>query len=66
MPDGKPAGVRCIHLNDDLCCNIFDSPERPPVCAGFKAETIVCGETRKEAIEILSGLEGIPFKNPVY
>lgn len=57
MPNGKPAGVRCIHLSDDNRCLIFDSPDRPQVCADFQAEPEVCGKSRKEALEILSFLE---------
>jgi len=60
MPDGKPAGVRCIHLTDDLKCKIFDSPSRPKVCAGFKPEKLFCGETAEEAYRILASLENIP------
>lgn len=60
MPNGKPAGVRCVQLADDLTCKIFNSPERPKVCAGFKAEKLFCGDTAQEAYEILALLEGIP------
>ncbi len=59
MQGGKPGGVRCIHLTDDLLCSIFNSPERPKVCAGFQAESIFCGNCREEAIEILGRLEGL-------
>lgn len=59
MPNGKPAGVRCIQLADDLSCKIFNSPDRPKVCGGFKAEEIICGKTNKEAYEIIASLEGI-------
>lgn len=59
MPDGKPAGTRCIHLLADLSCAIFFSSERPRVCGGFKAELLVCGQNRKEAFQILANLEGI-------
>jgi uncharacterized protein len=59
MPDGKPAGVRCIHLADDFRCGIFDSIKRPWVCRQFKAEKLVCGDSRSEAVKILSELEGI-------
>ncbi|WP_010662639.1 YkgJ family cysteine cluster protein [Marinilabilia salmonicolor] len=57
MPDGKPAGVRCIHLKDDYSCGIFHDPNRPAVCAGFQAEELVCGKSREEAITILTHLE---------
>ena len=58
MPDGKPSGVRCIHLTDEYRCGIFHHPDRPGVCADFKAEEIVCGRTREEALEILYKLMG--------
>ncbi len=57
MPNGKPAGTPCIHLAEDLKCAIFDSPDRPKVCGGFKADREFCGDTREEAISILSQLE---------
>ncbi|GAK84964.1 hypothetical protein JCM19238_2544 [Vibrio ponticus] len=28
MPNGKPAGVRCIQLNEHNLCKIFGQPER--------------------------------------
>jgi len=52
MPDGKPAGVRCIHLTDDLRCAIFEDPMRPEVCRGFKAELLFCGTSSDEAKDI--------------
>jgi len=56
MPQGKPAGVRCIHLFDDYKCNIYDMPERPKVCSDYKAETEFCGKDREEALKILTSL----------
>lgn len=63
MHEGKPAGKRCIHLNKDLTCNIFDSTDRPKVCGQYKAEELVCGNSRDEAIKILSELEGVEWDN---
>lgn len=40
MPNGKPAGVRFAQLADNLSCKFFNSPKRPKVCDGFKAENI--------------------------
>ena len=57
MPNGKPAGVRCIHLEKDYKCALFGKPERPPVCSKFKAEDIVCGSTREEALQIITNME---------
>lgn len=59
MPNGKPAGVRCIQLADDLSCKIFNSPTRPKVCSSFKAEKIICGNSAQEAYSIIADLEGI-------
>ncbi len=57
MPEGKPAGVKCIHLTDDYRCAIFTHPDRPEVCARFLAEPEICGKTREEALQILFELE---------
>lgn len=57
MPDGKPAGVRCIQLTDDFLCKLIDSPDRPKVCFGFVFDPLVCGESSEEAMKIISDLE---------
>ncbi|MFC2096115.1 YkgJ family cysteine cluster protein [Bacteroidota bacterium] len=59
MPNGKPAGVRCIQLAKDSSCKIINSLDRPKVCAGFKAEKLICGDSAKEAYEIIASLENI-------
>ena len=57
MPDGKPAGVPCVHLTGDHRCALFGRPERPAACAAFEAERTVCGESRAEALTLLGELE---------
>jgi hypothetical protein len=57
MPDGTPAGVRCIQLDDADRCRIFGRPERPVVCGSLKPEKEMCGSTRIEAMFYLSTLE---------
>lgn len=57
MPNGKPAGVRCIHLTTDYLCGIFTDPGRPLVCDQFQADPAVCGESRPEALRLLGWLE---------
>ncbi|MFW5819690.1 MAG: YkgJ family cysteine cluster protein [Bacteroidota bacterium] len=57
MPEGKPAGVKCIHLTEDYRCAIFHHPDRPGVCADFQAEDLFCGQNRNDALRILSSLE---------
>jgi Fe-S-cluster containining protein len=53
MPNGKPAGVRCIQLDDLDRCKLFGKPERPLVCQRLKPERSMCGATRQEALAIL-------------
>jgi len=57
MPEGKPAGQRCVHLTATLRCALFDDPRRPKACAAFAPEAAVCGATRDEALQLLSDLE---------
>ncbi|MBK88515.1 MAG: hypothetical protein CMQ44_06635 [Gammaproteobacteria bacterium] len=57
MPQGKPAGARCLHLDANFSCTLFGDPRRPPVCSGFKAEPMVCGRDRGEALALIQRLE---------
>ncbi|KEQ17365.1 YkgJ family cysteine cluster protein [Endozoicomonas numazuensis] len=57
MPEGKPAGVRCIQLNDNNLCNLFGQSDRPDVCSGFKADSVVCGQENAIALTNLIELE---------
>ncbi|NVK75407.1 MAG: YkgJ family cysteine cluster protein [Oceanospirillaceae bacterium] len=57
MPNGKAAGEPCIQLLNDYRCAIFNDPSRPKVCSDFTAENYICGNSREEAINILSLLE---------
>ncbi len=57
MPNGKPSGVRCVHLDENNLCRIFDDPRRPQACADFKAERSVCGDSFEEAYIRLIELE---------
>lgn len=57
MPQGKPAGVRCIQLTEENLCRIFDTDARPRVCNSYTASSEFCGGTREEALRILTGLE---------
>jgi len=61
MPDGKPAGVRCVQLDDDNRCKIFGRPERPKVCSDFQAELEFCGTTRDEALLRMRELETLTW-----
>jgi hypothetical protein len=57
MPNGKPAGVRCVQLMDDNLCKIFDRPERPRVCANLKPAREMCGDDAAHALAWLARLE---------
>jgi uncharacterized protein len=57
MPDGKPAGVPCVHLDGEMRCGLFGDPRRPQWCAAFDAETLVCGDNRAQALAILAEWE---------
>lgn len=57
MPAGKPAGVRCIHLDDQYRCGLFGRPERPAVCGSLQPSLPMCGTSRREALVYLAELE---------
>lgn len=57
MPDGKPAGVRCIQLADDNRCLIFGQPQRPAFCGGLQPSADMCGASREHALHWLAELE---------
>ncbi|HEX7152873.1 MAG TPA: YkgJ family cysteine cluster protein [Thermoanaerobaculia bacterium] len=57
MPDGKPAGVRCVQLLADLRCAIFGSVERPAVCASLRPTDSMCGSSAAEAYGVLAAME---------
>lgn len=57
MPDGKPAGVKCIQLDADMRCKIFGHPDRPQVCGSLQPSEELCGDTREQALRWLGHLE---------
>ncbi|WP_018917198.1 YkgJ family cysteine cluster protein [Vreelandella zhanjiangensis] len=57
MPQGKPAGVRCIQLDEGNLCRLFGDPRRPEVCGNFQFDISVCGEQREQALATLAYLE---------
>lgn len=57
MPEGKPAGVRCLHLGEEFNCDLFGDPRRPEVCAQFRPEPAVCGDSRQHALTLIAALE---------
>jgi len=59
MPGGKPAGVACANLTEDLRCAIFTDARRPACCGGLQASSEMCGESRAEALAYLDWLERV-------
>lgn len=57
MPGGKPAGVRCVQLDEAERCRLFGRPERPAVCASLEPQPAMCGSSRAEAMAWLTHLE---------
>jgi len=57
MPNGKPAGVRCVQLDDEMRCRIFGRPERPHVCGSLQPDTDMCGASREHALHWIGDLE---------
>ena len=57
MPRGKPAGVPCVQLDEQLRCRLFGRPERPGVCVSLRPGPEMCGAGREEAVAFLGRLE---------
>ncbi|SDH70364.1 hypothetical protein SAMN04488136_12524 [Vibrio xiamenensis] len=59
MPNGKPAGVRCVQLDDNNLCKLFGQTSRPKVCHQFKACPDICGSTNQQALINITELEQV-------
>ena len=57
MPNGKPAGVRCVQLTPENACLLFGHPDRPGVCRQLRPERAMCGEDANQAMAYLDELE---------
>ncbi len=57
LPQGKPAGVPCPHLDEALRCRLFGQPERPAVCSSLRPQPEMCGSDREHALHYLTALE---------
>jgi uncharacterized protein len=57
LPQGKPAGVRCVQLDERNRCRIFGRPERPAVCAQLRPSAEMCGADAAAAMHYLVRLE---------
>lgn len=59
MPEGKPAGTRCVQLADDNRCMLYGRPERPEVCKSLQPDAEMCGGSADEAMVYLRSLEDL-------
>jgi hypothetical protein len=59
MPEGKPAGVRCVNLDAENRCSIYGSRDYPAVCRNFAASEEMCGADGGQAREYLIALEAL-------
>jgi len=57
MPQGKPAGVPCVQLDEGMRCRLFGRPERPPFCVSLRPGPEMCGASRAAAMAYLATLE---------
>ncbi|KAA0013653.1 YkgJ family cysteine cluster protein [Billgrantia pellis] len=57
MPQGKPAGIRCVQLDENHLCRLFGDPRRPAVCHRFDYDPELCGNDRDQALERIALLE---------
>ncbi len=57
MPQGKPAGVACVQLDEHLRCRLFGRPERPAFCASLRPQPDLCGASRAQAMDLIAALE---------
>jgi hypothetical protein len=57
MPQGKPAGVACVQLDESLRCRLFGRPERPAVCQSLQPSAEMCGESPQHALRWLGRLD---------
>lgn len=59
MPQGKPAGVRCLQLSPENRCLLFGDPRRPLVCSTLLPNPEMCRDTDAAALAGLIQLEAL-------
>lgn len=64
MPQGKPAGVRCVQLDAQDRCRLFGRPERPAVCASLQPSAEMCGADAAQAMAWIARLENLTRWTP--
>lgn len=64
MPQGKPAGIRCVQLTPENRCRLYGHPDRPDVCVRLRPSEEMCGQTAEEALAWLYDLERLTRPTP--
>ncbi|MDF2595367.1 MAG: hypothetical protein K0R69_1708 [Clostridia bacterium] len=57
MPQGKKAGERCVQLDSNNRCKIFQSQDRPKVCGSLQPSKEMCKNSTEEALDYLKRLQ---------
>jgi len=57
MKTGKAAGVRCVQLDHDNRCKLWGLASRPDFCDRFVASVEICGQSRYEAMQLITQME---------
>lgn len=57
MPQGKPAGVPCVQLDEQMRCRVFGQASRPGFCASLQPAADMCADSREGALHWLTRLE---------
>lgn len=57
MAGGKSAGCRCVNLNDDLKCTVYE--RRPAVCREFSPAIEFCGASHDDALRLIAEIESV-------
>lgn len=57
MPKGKPAELPCVQLDENGLCKLFGKPERPTFCIGLQPSSDMCGESREDALQLITVME---------
>ncbi|HEY9187575.1 MAG TPA: YkgJ family cysteine cluster protein [Ignavibacteria bacterium] len=65
MPEGKPAGIRCVNLDENNLCTIHDKPNYPDVCRNFKMTSDTCGNNADYAFKHLHEIELLTTPNKI-